>query len=321
MGFLPDLAKAGIAVRRQRGWARVIQRQRRWIWGALVAVGLAGCSPTPPNDVSVPPPESTVAAISEGAPEVLVVSEDLPPPPLQETRSRRTGFLGIFRGTPEATETPAPTEAPETETSVDGPDETTEETAAPTEAETADAAQPPRARGRLLGFLSQGGAARTTPTAAPPGIPTFGPLVKACGVRKRDMGREVARSAGGGTYRLFDTKPNSVAPRVHYLTGFRDECPRRIYGALVFFGSPLVHETKRYDRSIKRGYSEADLAYEKVKGQVCNVGRAKPCPSRHQARLAKQVTLLTVYENFGSTREWLDVVLYKGRIAGQAIER
>lgn len=305
------------------------KKGRLWIGGVVMIAGLAGCSPKPPNDVALSPPESTVAAIAEGAPEVLVVAEDLPAPPLQETRAKRTGFLGIFRGRPEATETAAPAQGPGTEPET-GPDtdpEQTQDTNTPTatndtppETGTAPAEAPPRARGRLLGFLSQGSASSATQTAAPAGSPIFGPLVKTCGVRKRDMGQEVARSSGGD-YRLFDTKPNSAATRVHYLTGFKDNCPRRIYGALVFFGSPLVHETKRYDRSIKRGYSEADLAYEKVKGQICKVRQGTPCPSRHQARLAKQVTLVTVYENFGSTREWLDVVLYKGRVAGQAIER
>jgi hypothetical protein len=147
----------------------------------------------------------------------------------------------------------------------------------------------------------------------------FGPLVRACGVPKRAMGEEVAQSPGAGTYRLFDTKPNTPEPRVQFITGFSDGCPRQVYAALTLFGAPVLHETKRYDRGNKRPYTEADNAYEEIKNRICRVERGRFCPEDRAERLGDQVAFFTAYPSFGA-KKWLDVVLYRGEIAGQSIE-
>ena len=50
-----------------------------------------------------------------------------------------------------------------------------------------------------------------------PGSLPFGQVVEACGVKKRDLGAQVAKAGG---YKLFDTAPESITPRAQYLTGF-----------------------------------------------------------------------------------------------------
>lgn len=334
-------------------------RIKHFLVGALLVASLSACAGKPPTepmpaDIGADPAIAlsddalTTNAISEGAPGVLVISEDLPKP---DPKPRR-GFLGLFRGKPEARAlAPPPAEvatdgAPVTETATDA-DAVAEETPAQaasvvaavavpdgaiptpvaTPSPTPTPAAPPRKRG-LLGLFSGSNGARSANvapdqgavTATPPGVPSFGQVVRACGIPKQRLGKEVARAPGSSPYRLFDTQPNSVAPRMQYLTGFKDGCPRQVYAAMVLFGSPLLHETRRYDPSNRRGYSQADIAYEKAKGQVCNVPQGKPCPERRQARLDKQVTLLTAYPRFGSTSEWMDVVLFKGKVTGQSVE-
>jgi len=152
------------------------------------------------------------------------------------------------------------------------------------------------------------------------GTPGFGAFTPACGVRKRDLGTEVARSPGAGTYKLYDTAPSSASPRLQYVTGFKDGCARQFYAALALFGEPVVHETKRYDRTNKRPYSAADEAYETVKRRVCKVGRGEHCPAPRLRNLGRDVALLTAYPSFGGTNECMDVVLFKGTVAGNAVE-
>lgn len=153
-----------------------------------------------------------------------------------------------------------------------------------------------------------------------PATSGFGAFAPVCGLRKGEMGIEVAQSPGEGTYRLYDTAPSSALPRLQYVTGFKDGCARQFYAALALFGEPVVHETKRYDRSNKRPYSVADEAYEKVKARVCRVARGEFCPENRLGRLGRDVALLTAYPSFGGNAEWMDVVLFKGTVAGYAVE-
>ncbi|MEL7115021.1 MAG: hypothetical protein AAGP08_05425 [Pseudomonadota bacterium] len=237
--------------------------------------------------------------------------------PQASTRPRLFGFLRQ-RVPGEATSVPTPTERMLAEQG-DVPRQvsmTDEEIAArgPT-----DETVSTRPRFSLFGNRVPGdvGGAEVSANAPPS---RFGTITKACGVPKRDMGTEVARSPGNGAYTLYDTAPESAGPRVQYVTGFKDGCPRQFLAALAIFGSPVVHETKRYDTSNSTGYSEADNAYERAKRQVCGVGRGKTCPEGRLNRLGREVALLTAYPSFGGTSEWLDVVLYKGDVAGSAVE-
>lgn len=155
---------------------------------------------------------------------------------------------------------------------------------------------------------------------APQTAAGFGTLQKACGLNAKSLGTEVAKSPGNGAYKLYDTAPESAAPRIQYVTGFRDGCARQFTAALALFGEPVVHEAKRYKPGNGTPYSEADDAYERVKGRVCGVKRGENCPEGRLNKLGRQVALLTAYPSFGGTSEWLDVVLYKGDVAGYAVE-
>ena len=147
----------------------------------------------------------------------------------------------------------------------------------------------------------------------------FGDFVKACKVRKRDLGTEVARSPGAGDYRLYDTNPSSIEPRIQYVTGFKDGCPRQFRAALALFGSPQVHETRRYDKRNNTAYSASDAAYEKAKNRVCRVSTGTPCPAKRYDKLEKQLAFLTAYRSFGTSGDWMEVVLFGGNVAGQSV--
>ena len=46
------------------------------------------------------------------------------------------------------------------------------------------------------------------------------------------------------------------------------------------FGAPSMHEQLRYGQpSEEYPYSDTDKAYEKIKSQICRVGKRKPCGS------------------------------------------
>ena len=68
-------------------------------------------------------------------------------------------------------------------------------------------------------------------------------------------------------YAIHDTAPGTTAPRTHYVTGFRDGCPRQVTAALALFGDPVTHETYRY-RTSSRPYGPVDTAYEAIKPRV-----------------------------------------------------
>jgi hypothetical protein len=185
------------------------------------------------------------------------------------------------------------------------------------QAETQIAAAP-RKRGGLFGGRRNAAgvdAPDTGPGVGTPGSPlAFGQIVQACGVNRRDLGREVAKSPGSGQYRLYDTNPTSVLPRTQYLTGFKDGCARRFTASLALFGAPDVHEAKRYDTRNSSAYSGVDTAYEKVKNRVCGVRRGQPCPASKASRLAREAAFLTVYRGFGDSGVWLEIFMHKGRL-------
>ncbi|MEM9766122.1 MAG: hypothetical protein AAF968_27205, partial [Pseudomonadota bacterium] len=69
-----------------------------------------------------------------------------------------------------------------------------------------------------------------------------------------------------------------------------------------------------------RPYTLADDAYEDVKRRVCGVRKGTFCPPNRLDRLGRDVALLTAYPSFGDNGQWLDVVLFRGELAGQSIE-
>jgi len=106
----------------------------------------------------------------------------------------------------------------------------------------------------------------------------FGQIGRVCGLRANELGTPIDRAA---TFRIYDTIPNSTAPRPFYITGFDDNCARTFTGAVVVTGDAETHEFVRYRPSNERiPYSTTDNAYEALKASVCRVGRGQPCGER-----------------------------------------
>ncbi len=263
---------------------------------------------------SLPPPDPPPV------PDYLV--GELPPQPepaawpQPSTRPRPFGFL--FKRVPGEVEAPA--DAPESEVILATAPADEAEPAGETEIELAMLADPaaaanapPERRGWLFG-RSRRESADQPATAAVGGPPPFGAVFEACGVSKRQMGVEVARSPGVGQYRLYDSEPSSLAPRAQFITGFKDGCARQFTASLALFGSAAVHEATRYNPLNTSPYSGTDIAYEKVKSRVCRVRRGEFCPQDKIDRLEREAAFVSVYRSFGTTGEWMELFLHKGQL-------
>ncbi|KAA9010424.1 hypothetical protein [Histidinibacterium aquaticum] len=194
------------------------------------------------------------------------------------------------------------------------------------EAASRSADRPPRGLFAMLGLGNGGGA---TPAAAPapggglfgggsssgpdaqdvpPGtVIPYGRIARVCDLPRRRLGQRVLQESG---FTVYDSIPNSTAPRPHYITGFSDGCPRTITGALVLAGDVGTHETVRYQPSNSGiRYTETDEAYEQIKSRICGARRGTPCGNRID-RLARNTVFLTVYERFGGGDRWVEVLLH-----------
>mmetsp|Transcript_23459 Transcript_23459/g.41228 ORF Transcript_23459/g.41228 Transcript_23459/m.41228 type:complete len:367 (-) Transcript_23459:45-1145(-) len=149
----------------------------------------------------------------------------------------------------------------------------------------------------------------------------FGEVARVCDARGQKLGKLVEQAARkGANYKLYDTAPDSAAPRIFYVTGFSDHCPRQFTAALALFGAPQMHEQLRYGLPAEEyPYSTTDKAYEKVKSQVCRVGRAKPCGTRI-SRLDQTTVFVSAYENFTENARWADILLHEGAVLAAALK-
>jgi len=157
-----------------------------------------------------------------------------------------------------------------------------------------------------------------------PSVPTgsgetlnFGTISVACGVSKRDLGKQVDKFPRNGVtkWRIYDTDPGSMTLRTQYITGFLDGCARQFTAALALFGSPQLHEIHRYGAAQKNiPYSMADIAYERVKSGICGVGRGKACPPSRSRPLQRGTSFVSVYQRFGGSAPWLEILLHNGKL-------
>jgi len=148
-------------------------------------------------------------------------------------------------------------------------------------------------------------------------IMAFGDIGPTCGLSRRDLGTEVAKASG---YTIYDTIPNSTAPRPHYITGFNDGCARQFTAALVLMGDIGTHELVRYNRTrVELPYSDTDKAYESIKTGFCRTGFGKPC-GRRLEQFAKHTTFVTAYERFGAGPIWAEFLLHDGEVLASDIE-
>lgn len=155
--------------------------------------------------------------------------------------------------------------------------------------------------------LSTGGPALAA--VAPGASLPFGQVATACGVRGAALGTPIQAAAG---YVVHDTAPNTTAPRAHFVSGFRDGCPRQVTAALAVLGDPLTHETLRYQTS-GEPYGAVDSAYEAIKGRVCGVRAGQPCGAAMD-RLSADTAFLTIYPQFGGAAH-ADILFHAGEVA------
>lgn len=150
----------------------------------------------------------------------------------------------------------------------------------------------------------------------------FGQIARVCGLRANELGTQV--DAGGGL-RIFDTRPNSKAPRPFYVTGFDDDCARTFTGAVVVTGDVETHEFVRYRPSNERiDYTTTDNAYEALKASFCRVGRGQPCGERTD-RMSRNTQFITVYNFFGGTfssvpTQWAQILVHDGQVLAMSIK-
>ncbi|MCF2869669.1 hypothetical protein L0664_01200 [Octadecabacter sp. G9-8] len=150
----------------------------------------------------------------------------------------------------------------------------------------------------------------------------FGEIARVCDIRGRALGTQVDT---GGPFKIYDTIPNSTAPRPFYITGFDDNCARTFTGAVVVTGDVETHEFVRYRPSNERiPYSTTDNAYEALKASVCRVGRGQPCGER-TARMDSNTHFITVYNFFGGTfsavpTKWAQILVHDGEVVAMSIK-
>lgn len=150
----------------------------------------------------------------------------------------------------------------------------------------------------------------------------FGEIARVCGLRNSQLGTRVDTGSG---FDVYDTIPNSTAPRPFYITGFNDNCARTFTGAVVVTGDVETHEFVRYRPSNERlDYTTTDNAYEALKASVCRVGRGQPCGERLD-RLDRNTHFITVYNFFGGTfsavpTRWAQILVHDGEVLAMSIK-
>lgn len=139
----------------------------------------------------------------------------------------------------------------------------------------------------------------------------FGEIATNCEVTRRQMGTKVGEDSG---YTLYDTIPNAIALRTHYITGFKDRCARQFTAATAIMGDIGTHEVVRYLPSNRsRSYSVTDNAYEDLKASFCGVAHGQPC-GRRLDRFARRTVFISAYKRFASSPDWSNILLHDGRV-------
>jgi hypothetical protein len=250
-------------------------------------------------------PEDSGAVVTA---EVDTVDPDMAAPALAEAMlpDEKPGFFASLFATKEAEVADASPDILQTEV-----------------AQAQDPVPAPTKAGFLVGltsfFTSDASDAEAAPddTVPPKAQLDFGELGRTCGLSRGDLGTLITQTSG---FEVYDTFPNSTAPRPHYITGFSDGCARQFTAALVLTGDVGTHELVRYARTrVDLPYSETDQAYENIKGQFCGVGEGQPCGTQLE-RLGANTTFVTAYETFGDSPDWAEFLLHDGAVAAVAIE-
>jgi len=281
---------------------------RHILLGLIVATGLSACGDplrnvTRLNDVNV----------ADGATNVTQTRA--------EAGNTRGGLFGRLLNRQDDDPTNAAVEAAMAQTA------SQDATVVPTAVTSPDASGERRGLFGLFGGNTDRGAARprTGPDAADVqagNVMPFGQIARVCGLGSNQLGTLID---GGGGFRVYDTIPNSTAPRPFYITGFGDDCARTFTGAVVVTGDIETHEFVRYRPSNERiAYTTTDNAYEALKASACRVGRGQPCGERG-IRLNRNTHFITVYNFFGGTfsavpTQWAQILVHDGEVLAMSIK-
>lgn len=178
----------------------------------------------------------------------------------------------------------------------------------------------------LGGDETTGGSSNRRSSGQPPSVPagtllSFGEVKPVCDLPKAKRGAEIeAFPARRAAYRLYDSEPGRTTPHPFYITGFADGCARTFTAAVAIFGSPEMHELLRYGLPAEvQPYSDADRAYEQIKSRICRAGRAQPCGAKI-SQIEKNTVFVSVYETYGGTSRWLELLLHAGEVMASDIK-
>lgn len=153
---------------------------------------------------------------------------------------------------------------------------------------------------------------------APGQVLPYGEIATVCGLPDAALGTAMATASG---LVIHDSAPGSIALRSHFITGFPDGCARQFTAALALFGDVGTHEIVRYQPSNAGiAYTETDLAYEQIKGRVCGVAQGQPCGARLE-QLGRNTAFVTVYERFGSSPVWAEILIHDGAVVAMDFKR
>ncbi|MEM9350986.1 MAG: hypothetical protein AAGA47_12060 [Pseudomonadota bacterium] len=259
----------------------------------MVVFFLAGCAELADLEVvDGAPPEGTIEAVE-------AVSADVPLLPSDGAASESAmeperGFFGRLLERGRAAEAASP----------DG------------DASMQEVASPAPRRG-VLGGIFGGGSGRGDENGQV--RLAYGDIIPACGTERGALGKEVARYPERGSgYRIYDTNPTTIALREHYITGFKDGCPRKFLAALAIFGGPQIYEaTRENDARHETNLTDTDLEYKAIRERVCGAPMGRTCPQRRFQRLEREAVFVSVYRRFGTNPTWADLLIYDGEVVAK----
>lgn len=187
-------------------------------------------------------------------------------------------------------------------------------------AEPQEVAQPRRQRKGLFGPRRP--KASQFPQVAPGVVLPFGQIGLACGIRGNALGKEVDQFPERGKgYKLYDSNPSTTGPRTHFITGFKDGCPRQFTASLAILESPVLHDQLLSVSGNGAQHSTtADTVFQKIRSQVCRTGQGKACPEKRIAEMEKIMAFVTIYERFGGNANWNEILLHNGSIAANSVQ-
>lgn len=290
-----------------RGWLRRSADRAKAQDTAQAVVPVAPEIPAPVEALAPVEVAAEIPQVSEPAPEAA--------PAIVVEAEKRRGLLGIFK--------PETVDEAQVQTASLSPEPAAPQTDALAQPVPELSVEPKKRRGLF------GGTTASAPRKGPDArdveygeVLPYGEVARVCSARGRPLGRKIDKApARGRGYALYDSAPNSEAPRTFYVTGFGDGCPRQFTAALALLGAPTLHEQLRYGLpSDEYPYSTTDKAYEKVKSSVCRVSKRKPCGAKI-GELEKNTVFISTYERFGNNARWADILIHDGAVLAAAIKK